>query len=286
MATAHAYPRLAEIAERDAVAAPLALLHLATAPEKGWEAAVPALDPALLVAGQPLLQRQTLSVSRHRACALLESLARVARRAGSTEAAAVGGALGEGALDPLALLEASICQDTERLAGLAGEAGLALDALAVLGQVFTLPLMRACGQAAAPLLEGSAWDAGYCPVCAAWPALAERRGLDGRRYLRCGRCAASWTYYLQRCPYCGNRDHKTLGYLAPEAQREARQASICDTCHGYLKSVTTVSALASDEITAHDLSTLELDVAAMEHGYGRPDERGFPLEVRVIDAGR
>ena len=36
---------------------------------------------------------------------------------------------------------------------------------------------------------------------------------------------------------------------------------------------------------ATDLTTLELDVAAIEHGYARPDERAFPLEVSVIDGG-
>ena len=60
----------------------------------------------------------------------------------------------------------------------------------------------------------------------------------------CGRCGAGWSYGIQKCAFCGNHDFKTLGYLAPEAEREARQAATCDACMGYVKTVTTVVAKA------------------------------------------
>jgi len=291
--------RLAELAAQDEVVAPLALLQDSLAAEVGdwWDAAVPALDAGRLGDGLPLLHGAILTANAARVAALLSALVGASQRepamrgaeGGASAGDALGGieaALERGTLNALALLEASICQDTERLAALADNAGVELEPLAVVGQLLAQPLLRACGQKAAALLEGKPWDAGYCPVCAAWPGLAERRGLERLRFLRCARCAAEWRYYLQRCPYCGNNDPKTLGYLAPEAQREARQAATCDACHGYVKSVATVAALAPDELMAMDLTTLELDVAALEHGYGRPEERGFPLEVRVVDGDR
>jgi FdhE protein len=265
--------------EDDVVVAPLARLHAVvdgTSPGV-WDAAVPEMDASRLADGLPLLHGVTLTVDAQRARELLVALARALPEEAGIRA---------GEIDPLTLLEASICQDTARMADIADEAGAVLEPLMVLGQLAAQPLLRACGRKAAALTEGTSWDAGYCPVCAAWPVLAERRGLERLRYLRCVRCAAQWRYYLQRCPYCGNRDPKTLGYLAPEAQREARQVAICDSCQGYVKSVAALSALAPDELVAMDLTTLELDVAALDHGYARPEERGFPLEVSVIHGGR
>jgi hypothetical protein len=34
-----------------------------------------------------------------------------------------------------------------------------------------------------------------------------------------------------------------------------------------------------------DLTTLELDVAALERGYARPERPGFPLAVTLVSAG-
>ena len=36
-----------------------------------------------------------------------------------------------------------------------------------------------------------------------------------------------------------------------------------------------------EELATEDLTTLELDLAALERGYGRPDAPGFPLELHV-----
>jgi FdhE protein len=152
--------------------------------------------------------------------------------------------------------------------------------------VATLPLLLAAGRAAAPLLTGQTWSAGVCPVCAAWPALAEARGLERRRGLRCGRCGAGWDMADGRCAFCGETDHRQLGYLAPEAEREARRVATCDTCRGYLKTFTVLAPLPPAEIGLRDLSTLELDIAALDRGYTRIGEAGFPIRVTVRPARR
>ena len=285
--------RLDELARTDPVAAPLAALHaevLRAAADPAWEAGVPAFTANRLGDGLPLLHGQTLAVDPERIGRLLLRLSDIAAASGSAAGtgpdriASVRQALRAPALDPLATLEAIVAQDTARLEAVAGAADVDLDALAVLGQLAAVPLLRACGRRAAPLLEGAGWEAGYCPVCAAWPALAELRGLERRRWLRCGRCGAGWTYFLQRCVYCANADHRTTGYLAAEADRESRRALTCDECHGYLKAVATLGELVPGEIAVHDLGTLELDAAALGAGYGRPEAPGFPLEVRVVAA--
>jgi FdhE protein len=83
------------------------------------------------------------------------------------------------------------------------------------------------------------------------------------------------------CPYCANADRRSAGYLAPERERESRRAATCDACRGYLKSVTTFQAIPPVEIGILDMQTLELDIAALDQGYARPDVPGFPLDVAV-----
>src|SRR3989454_9359488 len=62
------------------------------------------------------------------------------------------------------------------------------------------------------------WAYGDCPVCGGWPALAEIRGLDGSRHLRCGGCGGDWRTEWLLCPFCGERDHGNLGSLvSPES---------------------------------------------------------------------
>jgi FdhE protein len=122
------------------------------------------------------------------------------------------------------------------------------------------------------------WPAGYCPVCAAWAILAERRGLDRTRQLRCGRCAVEWQIQWLCCVYCGERDHRRLGSLVPEDGGEVLKVEICHTCGGYLKSVATLQRIPAIELLLRDLDTVELDLVAVDRGYGRPPGSGFPLE--------
>jgi FdhE protein len=287
--TTTAAERLTDLARTDASVAPLALLQaeaLRAAADNAWAQAVPEYSREQVEHGEPLLHGQTLHVEEGAAAGLLERLARAT--AGSTGAgtATLARAVRDKRLEPLPLLEASVGQDGERLAALAVAADVDPGALAALGQLLGSPLLQACGAAARPVLDGVRWEAGYCPLCAAWPVLAELRGLDAERWLRCGRCGAGWPYLHGRCVYCGNSDHRTQGYLAPEAEREARRAVTCDACHGYLKTLTSFGLIPPEELPWQDLTTLELDVAAIERGYGRPDAPGFPLAVTIREISR
>lgn len=278
--TAETVRQLQDLVRTDPAAAPLARLQvevLQASAEPVWDAGVPDFDRSRLEDGLPLLQGQMLAVDPERVRGLL---ARLATLAGHSDSHSAPNSKYP-ALDPLVLLEASITQDADRLAALAGAMGADADLLTTLAGLAALPLLLACGRKAAPLLERSYWEAGYCPVCAAWPALAELRGLERRRWLRCGRCGAGWTLPGRGCPFCGNDNFRTLGYLAPEADTETRRAATCDRCRSYLKTLTTLGPILPAEIGLHDLKTLELDMAALEQEYARPDAPGFPLDVRM-----
>ena len=143
-----------------------------------------------------------------------------------------------------------------------------------------MPLLHACARTHAQRIPPN-WPHGYCPVCGAWPVLAELVGMDRGRHLRCGRCAADWPASWLRCPYCGEHDHERLARLVPEATRETRYVEICESCGGYLKTMTTLRASGPIELTIKDLDTVELDVAALEAGFKRPKGLGFSVDVRL-----
>ena len=280
--------QLDELARADPTSAPLARLQaevLRAAADPAWARGLPDLDAARPRAGLPLLHDQTLRADRDQARRLLDRLASVAERDGQPHAPALRHALAAAPLDPLALLAATICQDADALLALTQD-DLDPALLATLGHLLAIPLLRACGERATRMLADLLWDAGYCPVCAAWPTLAELRGLERDHWLRCARCGTGWQYPHHRCAYCGSQDHRRLGYLAAEAQRESRRAVTCDACHGYLKTLATIGPLPPADLALQDLLTLELDLAAIDRGYSRPTAPGFPLRVIVEPLAR
>jgi FdhE protein len=187
-------------------------------------------------------------------------------------------------LEPVALLEAAVCQDDERIDAAAQTAGAEPAILRVAAQIAALPLLQTCGRALAAQLPAPAfWAEGYCPVCGAWPTLAEFRGLERKRWLRCGRCATGWEVPWLRCPFCGETEHTNLGFLAPEEGETTRKVEVCDRCKGYVKAEPTVRSLTPWEIVLDDLATLPLEVAALDRGYHRPEGPGYALSAKIVE---
>jgi FdhE protein len=143
-------------------------------------------------------------------------------------------------------------------------------------------LWEAAAQVAA-LADLDAWDRGYCPVCAAWPALAELVGPEKRRVLRCVRCGSAWSWLVLLCPYCGNDDHRTLGTIVEPGS--SQRIDVCERCHGYVKATPSYAPSSAVRLVAEDTATLDLDVAAADRGYRRPGDvdvtvAGIPRLVR------
>jgi len=57
---------------------------------------------------------------------------------------------------------------------------------------------------------------------------------------------------------------------------------VCDACRGYVKTITTLTAIRPDDVLLHDLATLPLDMAALERDYRRPAARGSAVAVGVV----
>jgi FdhE protein len=283
-ATQPAVDNLADLARRDPVVARLATLQgiaFCACDDPGWREGVPAHGEVPTSPDVPILHGQTVLLDPACAGRLLARLATAAGEAGVADAERLARSARAGACDPLHLIEDGLTQDAEALGRTAAGLGVEPRLLGLLAHLLALPLLHACRAEAAGWPDGGSWDAGYCPVCAAWPLLAESRGLARERWLRCGGCGSGWRLAHHRCAFCGNADHRGRSYFAAEQEREVRWAEVCDRCRGYLKTVASLAELAPAELAAQDLATLELDLAALQAGYARPTEPGFRLQVRV-----
>jgi FdhE protein len=221
-----------------------------------------------LNSGLPLLRSEQIAVDvtafRRRWQRVCESLE---TRQGDGVAAALAEAMRRGRLDPGELTAAVLAGRPEevrtRAERLELDPGLASTVLR-----FTLfPLFSALAASLEPNRSGVNWEQGYCPTCGSWPLLGEFRGLDQARFLRCGLCATGWEVPRLWCPFCGNRDHERLGFLHAEGEEAASRVAICEACRGYVKMVSSLSALTPLRLLVADVATLHLDLAAAERGH-------------------
>ena len=228
----------------------------------------------------PLLHGRALRVDAGRVQQLVHRLMATAASESVTGAASFR-EYRPSADDAVRLLAAAVRQDFAEIAAFADAAGMDRGALTSIAHLAAFPLLQSCGRVLENLIPRS-WTHGYCPICAAWPILAERRGLDRTRRLRCGRCGGEWQVQWLCCIYCGEREHEHLRSLVPEAGGERLNVETCLSCRGYLKSVATLQALPPFELLLQDLETVELDLVALDRGYARPQECGFALDIRLV----
>lgn len=248
-----------------------------------WDKCVPDVDAGDGARGAPLLEGATLEVDPRHVHRWVTRLLTMATEAGGMDGSALSRITSSDATESVYLIEAAVQQDSARLTELALKAGSQPGALAATASLAAMPLLQACGRR----LTGQAprtWSHGYCPICGAWPAMAELRGLERERRMRCSGCGGDWSLPSLQCPYCNNKDFRKLGSLLPEENFEARKADTCEVCKGYVKTISTLMAQPPDSVALEDLATVDLDVAALERGYSRPPQTGWSLSVHVAAA--
>ena len=62
---------------------------------------------------------------------------------------------------------------------------------------------------------------------------------------------------------------------APDEERKDRRLEVCSSCGGYLKTIDIAALSPFPLLAIADIETMDLDVAAMEHGYARPPLKEF-----------
>jgi FdhE protein len=185
-------------------------------------------------------------------------------------------------MDAGSLLTASLSRDQKAIRTGAEHRGLAPDLVWLLAELATSPFAHALQvallsprqDAAGDVLADAmrAWNHGHCAVCGSWPALAEVA--DGHRVLRCSFCAAGWELNEYCCIYCGEHGEPFVT-AAPDEERKDRRVELCGACQGYLKTIDVTRISPFPLVAITDMESMDLDLAAMEHGYTRPPLREF-----------
>lgn len=243
---------------------------------------------AKIRAGIPLLHDEPAFVDVDYAANLLGRLANAATGHGEPETAErvqpLVAALAAGLLEPDRLLAEAFVQHREHVSEMAVFAEVDPDLLVTLTALAVAPLLRAHAERLAPILErvgtDAHWERGYCPVCGAWPLLAELRGTERHSHLRCLMCGAGWPSRRLRCAYCENEDVQQIYYLQLEGEPRFK-AEVCDRCKGYLKVANAFEPSPAELLALDDLASVGLDLAATERGYQRPTTTGFHLEIAL-----
>ena len=210
-----------------------------------------------------------------------ERLMQAAYRSGAPKMSTLNGVQHK-RLNTVDLFKSSLCQNGQWLGEAAVELDVDADALQAVTLLIPVPFLQACNRRWAPSIAES-WTEGYCPVCGAWPAFAEVRGIERSRFLRCGRCGGGWRARGLSCSYCGMTDHEELVALVPETSGSRAAIEACKRCLGYVKTFTTLQGSPPANVMVDDLASVDLDIAALERGYQRPQGPGYCFDTAIVD---
>jgi FdhE protein len=247
-----------------------------------WEAVVPR-GPGIHTDKLPLLAEAHIRLDNDLLRAWFERLIRVAYAGGTGELATLKTAL-SAELEMASLFKYSLQQRGQVIEQIAETLSTDAAAFQAVAALIPVPFLQACNRAWVSSTPAS-WTEGYCPVCGSWPAFAEMRGIERSRYLRCGRCGGEWLAQVLLCPYCGNKDHeRQVSLVAENGAKLAIEA--CKSCLGYVKTFSVLQGSPSGKVIVEDLSSVEMDLAAAEQGYRRPEGTGFFLDVTVSELRR
>lgn len=246
--------------------------------DTSWESTMPATPPPRDGA-LPLLAGVTFAVDGRAVRDLLERLIHHASRCGTPQMSGLGSVL-RGDADHGGLFRASVVQDSRAIARMAQASDVDADALHAVISLLGVPFVQACRRQWASSISPG-WTEGHCPVCASWPAFAEVRGIDRQRYLRCGRCGAEWHGEVLRCSFCRNDDHEQMTSLVPDQQHARGVIDACRRCRSYVKAFTKLQGTPPAAVMLEDLASVDLDIAALEHGYARPAGAACEFDVSL-----
>ncbi len=234
-------------------------------PALGWSAAECRerweRGAALIVEAPPAFDRDALEP-------LLAPLLEVLAALGEEEADALSrlaSAWDEGRFAPSDLLPV-LRKESGR--GLPEALGISADLLGFVTYLGLRPPLEAYFADARAAFSPGLWDAGSCPFCGGPPSFGDI-GEDGKRWLCCPLCGGRWTIGRLRCPFCDNRNAKTLTRLAAEDEEEGYLVEACDLCRGYVKGVDRRVRWNAASPLIEDWGTPHLDVIARRRGYWR-----------------
>ena len=202
---------------------------------------------------------------------LLPAIGTLVAEAGAADSALhIRDALVAGDIDAESLLRVSLARNQKAVRTSALHMGFSPDLVWLIGELATAPLAHHLQQQVMRMMDVRIrlWDRGYCACCGSWPVLIE--SIHGSRRLRCSYCALDWQLATRRCLYCGNAGSDFV-VAAPDPNRAERRLELCAACGSYTKTIDAAQPSPFPLLAIEDLATIDLDRAAMERGYRRPD---------------
>jgi FdhE protein len=235
---------------------------------------------AKLARGVPIFAGEPIPVPLGLLHASLLRLCDALAEGGAAESADhIKTALTNGSMDAGSLLTSSLARDQNAIRTGSIHRGLAPDLVWLVAELATTPFAYALQQSVFAHRHDNgldaacnAWNHGYCPACGSWPALAECA--DSHRVLRCSFCSLGWELNTYACIYCAEAGEPFVT-AAPDEERKDRRVEVCSACQSYLKTVDLAALSPFPLLAIADMETMDLDLAAMEHGYGRPSLKEF-----------
>jgi hypothetical protein len=258
--------------------APLPRADVVASAERRWQALVEA-KPELVAAVN--LQRSLLTLvidlSRTIDGGRLPRLSLPGRYLAAKLSRGVPALSGEPIPLPAALLKAALVSFCDALAaGGAGEVATHIGAAIESGRVDAGSLLTASLARDQEAIRTGATHMGLAPDLA-W--LVAELAVGPVAHARCAFCAATWERTTYSCVYCDEQGEAFVT-AAPDEQRTDRRTELCSSCGAYLKTVDAGEISPFPLVAIADMETMDLDVAAMDHHYGRPPLREFKTGAR------
>jgi FdhE protein len=177
--------------------------------------------------------------------------------------------LDSGNIDPVRLFEDLLAEKETCFKEFVDAFNVEKEVLTFLAYNSIKPSIAHCAQQLSGYLRPDhAWEKGYCPICGSQPGLAALEH-DGGRFLFCHVCWHKWQVQRIFCPFCENKDAKTLGYFYSNEEKENR-VDTCSHCQQYIKTVDTRKIDRPFYPSLEQVATLHLDMKAEEAGFKNP----------------
>lgn len=217
-------------------------------------------------------------VDQNAATALLKQICQITETADSEMADAarvIQNAMTAGELDPRAVFAALLNTEDTYFKKVETDMGIEKKTLAFVAYSSIKPSVVHCAEQLASYLDSDhPWDKGFCPICGSAPGFSLFED-EGNRVLFCGFCWHPWAAQRIYCPFCENKDSKTIHYYFSEKEKKYR-IDVCDSCKTYLKAIDQRNTDRLIYPPLEFVATLHLDIKAQEMGF----QSGIQLELQ------
>lgn len=217
-------------------------------------------------------------VDQNAATALLKQICQITETADSEMADAarvIQNAMTAGELEPRAVFAALLNTEDTYFKKVETDMGIEKKTLAFVAYSSIKPSVVHCAEQLASYLDSDhPWDKGFCPICGSAPGFSLFED-EGNRVLFCGFCWHPWAAQRIYCPFCENKDSKTIHYYFSEKEKNYR-IDVCDSCKTYLKAIDQRNTDRLIYPPLEFVATLHLDIKAQEMGF----QSGIQLELQ------